>query len=82
MSSAEGGALPPQCRLVPILPAESAAAVRLSAVVQLGAPASGATPASPTTLILLASSWLGRSYLGALADYLLSLSSTQPKEEW
>ncbi len=59
MPSAEEGALPPQCRLVPIMPAEVASPVRICAVVQQGAQPS---------LVLLSSSWLGRAYLGALVD--------------
>ena len=56
---AEAGALPPQCRFVPITPTEIAGPVRLCAVVQQG---------PQPSLILLRSSWLGRAYLGALVD--------------
>ena len=63
MSPAEEGALPPQCRLVPIMSAEPAPPVRVGAVVQTGAAGGG-----PGTLILLGSSWLGRAYLGAVVD--------------
>ncbi len=63
MSPAEEGALPPQCRLVPIILAEPAPPVRIGAVVQMGAKGD-----VPPALILLGSSWLGRAYLGALFD--------------
>ena len=56
---AEVGALPPQCRFVPITPTEAVGQVRLCAVVQQG---------PQSSLILLGSSWLGRAYLGAVVD--------------
>jgi hypothetical protein len=60
MLDVEGGAAPAQCSLVPVFPGDSAA-VRVCAVVQK--PTSG-----PASLVLLASGWMGRSYLGALTD--------------
>ncbi|MEO7701868.1 MAG: hypothetical protein ABIZ04_21795 [Opitutus sp.] len=65
MSSAEEGALPARCRLVPIVPGEVTDPVRLCVLVQEGAQ-KGQLPLP--SLILICSSWLGRSYLGALAD--------------
>lgn len=59
MLAAEVGVPSPLCRFVPILPAEPPPPVQVCAVVQQSAAPS---------LVLLGSSWLGRSYLGALVD--------------
>lgn len=61
MPDLDGAAVPPQCRAVPIFPTEHGASVRVSALVHT-------PPAGPAALVLLASTWMGRSYLGALTD--------------
>jgi len=61
MPDLDGATVPQQCRLVPIFPGEHPSSVRVHAVVHQ-------PPAGTPTLVLLASSWLGRAYLGALAD--------------
>jgi hypothetical protein len=61
MADLDGANPPPACRLVPLSPSESGAAVRLCVVLQRGG-------AGEHALVLLRSSWLGRAYLGALAD--------------
>lgn len=62
MSAGEEGSLPAGCRLVPIAPGEPSP-LQMCAVVQ-----QSGQKETPPTLILLGSSWLGRAYLGALAD--------------
>lgn len=61
MPAFAAAAVPQHCSFVPIFPGEQGASLRLCAVVQS---LPGATPA----LVLLGSSGLGRTYLGALTD--------------